>query len=202
MLDNALVLNFFIRFRFLIFVRCSAGAKKFTWRFRRARGARGTPRNYRPLVSDRQESSFWTEDGMKRRYNSSCCSDSANCFGSSADRSLNIELFLFYCICIGPNEEVKRAKEAMLKRFECDVVGDLTEYLGCVSTDKFRACLYCMLPHPKLRHSRSTLIFVSSNTVEAYKAHSKVSLIEGQSLEAKRKRHHSSPLKVVKAMVT
>ena len=35
------------------------------------------------------------------------------------------------CLICGKPEGVKQAKEAMMRRFDCDEVGELKEYVGC-----------------------------------------------------------------------
>jgi hypothetical protein len=35
------------------------------------------------------------------------------------------------CLICGKPEGVKHAKEEMMKRFDCDEVGELKEYIGC-----------------------------------------------------------------------
>jgi len=35
------------------------------------------------------------------------------------------------CLCVGPKDEVMKAKQQMMDRFDCDDVGELKEYIGC-----------------------------------------------------------------------
>ena len=35
------------------------------------------------------------------------------------------------CLCVGEAEAVVKAKDDMLKRFDCDDIGEVNEYLGC-----------------------------------------------------------------------
>ena len=38
------------------------------------------------------------------------------------------------CFVIGPKESLKLAKEEMIKRFDCDVIGNMDKYVGCKLT--------------------------------------------------------------------
>jgi hypothetical protein len=35
-------------------------------------------------------------------------------------------------LVIGPKHEVKKANEEMMDRFDCDEVGEVREYVGCI----------------------------------------------------------------------
>ena len=38
------------------------------------------------------------------------------------------------CFVIGPKEQIKKAKDEMMKRFDCDEIGNMNEYVGCKLT--------------------------------------------------------------------
>ena len=35
------------------------------------------------------------------------------------------------CLCVGSKENVVKSRDEMLRRFDCDDVGEVKEYLGC-----------------------------------------------------------------------